>query len=281
MISELPLVSGAFFGLRHDRDSYSYYSKLLANLAEQSGQRLTVFTNEPDRLDPGLNCLHVPSLEPYVRSVWDVDDWKLRYHKALERHKRNLTSAQYLYPDLPAMYLAKVPLMCEAAKTHGACLWIDAGLLFSTHFDHKVPNHDVGYHAESLRDRFFPAAQNLADLSHVFVSHFTRKYKLFRNNVPRFHGSSHRDMDAYATKLGLVPDMTYVAAGVFYVHASAADSLLNEFRDAWRVLIDMGGIGTEENVLSALRWRHGWPGLGVNEWVEQMVDPRILASSRG
>lgn len=260
--------SCAFFGFRPDRDHGEYYRLLLNDLAaKKGGARLVVATNRPEGFHPGIEIIHVPDITPYRRRLWDVADPAATVTRILGANRRNRRLAQYSQPQMISVYLAKTAILAELAQKEGKVVWLDAGLLFSVLYDHAVPDHWRGYDEGLLRDELQPFAQANA----VRLLSFRRKlrpHKLFR---PHFHGLSYVDMARLARGVGAKADNWYVAAGAMVLDAKAGKLIEEEFPQVWQNVIETCRCGTEETVLSILRWKHAWPADPFERWTPRLT----------
>lgn len=265
--------SCAFFGVRPDRDRGDYYRLLLNDLAAKKGEaRLVVATNRPEGFHPDIEVVHVPDLAPYRRRMWDADEPEAHVVRALGTDRRTRRLAQFSQPQMVSVYLAKTAILAELAQREGKVVWLDAGLLFSALYDHNVPEHWKGYDAGLLQDRLQPFAQATA----VRMLGFRRKlrpHKLFR---PHFHGLSYVDMARLARLSGTKGDGWYVAAGALVLDAAGGKLIEEEFPKVWQDLLAMGRCGTEENVLSVLRWKHGWDLDPFDVWMPRLTEVPFL-----
>ena len=165
------------------------------------------------------------------------------------------------------VYLAKTAIMLELASTYGKIIWLDAGLLFSVNFDHSIPTAWKGYDANLLAN----ALQPLAEKNEILTMTVPRKSRVFKNHRPSFHGLSFNDMTKLANSSGAMPDDRYLVAGAIVLNAKNAQRIEDEFPTVWSTMLDQGRIGTEENVLSIMRWKENWPSLTVGEWMANLT----------
>jgi len=267
----LTIASLAVFGVRPDRDTRTYYRLLLNNLRSQTDLPVVVYTNEPDGFDPGIQVVFIDDYMPLATRLWDDKDWQRTYAHRLRWHPKNTGLAQFAMPHLPMVYLSKCAAMIEAARTFGDVLWLDAGLLFSVRYNHQVPPDWRGYDAAKLENELLPwLRMRQAERRPVFAT-IPRKWRINKNHRPTFHGLSYNDMSMLGRASGTHPDTAYVVAGAALMLPETAAVIEAEFAKVWQEMLDQGRAGTEETVLSVLRWKHRWTGVPVTEWVRRMV----------
>ncbi|MBS1707616.1 MAG: hypothetical protein JSS65_02715 [Armatimonadetes bacterium] len=269
MPEPVTLASCAFFGVRKDREPEKYYRLLLNDLAKKKGAaRLVVATNDPTDFDPAIEVVLVTSIDEYRKRIWDVDDPDQEVVRLFDWSWRNTRLDEYQMPGLVSVYLAKSAITCELARRFGKIVWLDAGLLFSVVYDHRVPEVWEGYSQERLEHRLQPLAHESTSL---FVA-IPRQWRLFKNNRPHFHGLSYNDMARFARAAGTLPDDTYTAAGAMVLDAATAAQMETEMARDWRLMTEMGRCGTEENALSVFRWRNRLPGMDLKSWMALLTD---------
>jgi hypothetical protein len=265
------LVSAAFFGLRSDRDTLAYYSTLLNDLAGFYPGRVIVYTNEPGAFGSRIQAERVNDLRPFMAEIWPDTDWEAQVLPLLSWHKRNRRLAQWAYPRLLLPWLAKLGLVKAAAQRHGPVFWLDAGLLYSVDHGRSVPARPVGYDPARVSRLLLPALAEAAGSTVPTVATVPRKGGWLKSWRPTFHGLSRRDMARLARRCGAAPDDRYTVGAVAYWPSDWPVRVIDEGADVWRKMLDMGRIGTEETVLSVLRWKHGWHGRPVGEWCRLMA----------
>lgn len=267
----LTIASLALFGMRPDRDTRTYYRLLLNNLRTQTDLPMVVYTNEPDGFAEGIEIVEVADHERLAEKYWPARDWQGEYAARLKWHPKNQGLAQFSMPHLPMVYLAKCAAMTEAAHTYGDVLWLDAGLLFSVLYDHQVPADWQGYDSAKLENELLAWLKvRQAERQPVFAT-IPRKWRINKNHRPTFHGLSYNDMSRLARASQAKADKCYVVAGAALMLPETALAIDAEFRQVWQSMLDQGRAGTEETVLSVLRWRHRWLGVPVTEWVRRLV----------
>jgi len=257
---EMQVVSAVFSGYRPDRDVSRYYADLLNRLAETLNINLLVFTNEPSLFSERVQTITINDLKRYRQLVWNDKDWESTYHTNLGWHPKNRHLAQYRFDRLVEVYLSKLGLKVEAHRMVGDFLWLDAGLL----------NSVLGLNS----DRFYSLQgfERLRDLWRGDHGELTalidRKSRLLKNHRPSFHGLSFNDMSKVARACGATPDEHYVVGGTARVTQVMVAQIEKEASSVWEEVLKIGRAGTEENILSVLRWKHNWNG----ESLEMLVD---------
>ncbi len=257
---EMQVVSAVFSGYRPDRDVSRYYADLLNRLADTLNINLLVFTNEPSLFSGRVQTITLDNLERYRQLVWNAPDWASVYHTNLGWHPKNKHLAQYRFDRLVEVYLSKLGLKVEAHRIVGDFLWLDAGLLNS------VLGLDSGrFYSlqgfERLRELWL-------DDHGEFTALIDRKSRLLKNHRPSFHGLSFNDMSKLARACGATPDEYYVVGGTARVTQVMVEQIEKEASSVWAEVLKLGRAGTEENILSVLRWKHKWNG----EPLEKLVD---------
>ena len=265
------IVSAAFFGLRTDRDTRAYYSTLLNQLAPIYPGPVHVFTNDPGAFGHGIEVEKVDDLGPFMAEIWPDPDWEAKVRPLLGWHRRNHRLAQWRQPRLLLPWLAKPGLVRRAAERHGPVFWLDAGLLYSVDHGHSVPAVPVGYDEGLIYDRLLPALERAARSPVPTVATVDRKGGWHKACRPTFHGLSWADMGQLARRCGARPDASHTVGAAAYWPEGWPARVIDEGRDVWRKMLGMGRIGTEETVLSVLRWKHGWDGLSTQSWCRLMA----------
>lgn len=260
----------ALFGYRPDRDRQGYYRLLVNQLAEVADRKIVAATNEPSFLDPKIDAFKVDDLDTWAKKLWDADDRDGHVRRLVGWHPQNLAATIYTNPTLVAMYLAKTAILLELAERHGDILWLDAGLFFSHVYGHEVPDGWKGYDPERMQAKLDPVVRRFQAQGVPAMATFHRKRKLFRGDRPHFHTLSFHDMTRLAEKIGATSGREYVTAPVIFLPAAWVPRLREDFRQAWAAMVELGRMGTEENILSVLMWKHQWPGLTVEGWIDLM-----------
>jgi hypothetical protein len=75
-------------------------------------------------------------------------------------------------------------------------------------------------------------------------------------------------MSKVARACGATPDEHYVVGGTARVTQVMVAQIEKEASSVWEEVLKIGRAGTEENILSVLRWKHNWNG----ESLEMLVD---------
>ncbi|MBX3110424.1 MAG: hypothetical protein KF857_00320 [Fimbriimonadaceae bacterium] len=270
----LTIASLALFGMRPDRDTGTYYRLLLNQLRGQTDLPMVVYTNEPWGFVDGIELVTVADHVEMARKYWAAEDWQEQYAVRLRWHPKNEGLSQFSMPHLPMVYLAKCAAMTGAAKAYGDVLWLDAGLLFSVVYDHRVPEDWQGYDRDKLDKELLAWLRVRQEERKPVFATVPRKWRPNKNHRPTFHGLSFNDMSRLAQATGARADSAYVVAGAALMLPETAATIDAEFPAVWQSMLAQGRAGTEETVLSVLRWRHGWLGVSVEEWVRRMVpDP--------
>lgn len=262
-LADIQIVSCVFSGYRTDRDVNTYYVDLLNRLYRDTKANLCMFTNIADAFDAGIETVPVPNLQPYREMVWVDPNWQSIYHRNLGWHPRNYGLTQYSQETLVEVYLAKLGLKVEANKRFGSYLWLDAGLLNSV--------LGVEAHAKYNPTKFEEKFLSQMNPSQELVALRPRKFRLHKNHRPSFHGLSFNDMTKLGRNYGARPDHWYVVGGTGWLTDSVIKAIESESATVWNDLLALGRAGTEENILSVLRWKHGWTGVELEQLVSQMV----------
>jgi hypothetical protein len=263
----MTIATCALFGFRPERDQKGYYRHLLNDLADRSDVQIVAATNDPSQLSPRIRTVQVDQLDPWADRIWNVSNRDETVRRLAGWHSSNKKRDLYQQPHLVGVYLAKIALWCEIARQVGPCVWLDAGLVFSVCYDHDVPQGWKGYDAELLRERFIPYS---GSQSEPVLTHFSRRRRWFQEGRPHFHGMSYRAMDQLAHRSGAKPDDRCAAAAVMVMPGGRCDEFQDEFREVWHRSVEMGQIGTEENVLTVQRWKHGWKSHSHDEWLSML-----------
>ena len=260
--------SCALFGNRPDRDEHGYYHLLLNNLAEVCDVPLVVATNEPAAFHPRIETVRVEDLHEWSSRIWDPLDQDEVVIRLLQWHRKNRKLAQFAEPHLIGVYLAKMALLFDIASRHGDVVWIDAGLVFSAVYHHSVPGDWRGYDRHVIETRLMPRIAEQRATNKPMVTTFRRRRKLFHTHKPHFQGMSYDGMESLARRIGAVPDDDYTAAAMLYLPGDLASQTQSQFKDVWAEMVRMGRMGTEETVLTELRWKNGWDSLSHVEWLD-------------
>lgn len=268
----MQIVSGAFFGIRPDRDAMGYYREALRSLAEASSAPIRVFTNDVSQLDPRLDRVTIESMAEVRRRLVDAPDWEAEYRRRLAWHPKNTRLAQYQMVGLPDMYAGKMQLLLESCSPAGA-FWIDAGLPFSVYYGHSVPAAWPGYSRERVDGVLRPFLLRANDEGRVVLTQFRFKRRLHKLFRPTFHGLSAVDMLRLAKRVGAKPDGYYCAACCQLIPASEAEQVRRDFQEIWQAMWDMGRAGTEETILTVMRWKRGYEARSTGEWLDLMFEP--------
>ncbi|MFN3730046.1 MAG: hypothetical protein ACK4XJ_10070 [Fimbriimonadaceae bacterium] len=271
------IFSCALFGLRPERDRHHYYRLLLNDLATKTNLPIIVATNQPEAFDRKINTIHVTSVEAWSEQIWPASSHAMDAiaRSYLGWHRKNQRLYQYQNPQVVRAYLAKTALIAYAAKRYGSLLWLDAGFLFSAVYDHTVPTNWVGYSPKKIESRLIPLLTGKEE--RVLVTTYPRKKRFLRQFRPDFHGMSYRCMNRLARAANATPTDHYTLAPLLYFPKGSAETLLDEFREVWQKMLGLKRLGTEENVLSVLRWRHGWDGMSTEQWLECLYEPSEAA----
>ncbi|MFZ4508148.1 MAG: hypothetical protein ACOYON_10695 [Fimbriimonas sp.] len=268
-----PIVSAAFFGYRSDRETGRYYRLLLNDFVEKTGHPVLVYTNEPTGFHPLIKTQFVDDLNPYIRRIWPDPEWQERYRTALAWHSRNQRLAQASNPKLAAVYLSKLALFTDALENLDEALWLDAGLLFSVYSGHEVPDSSPGYSLERIESQFIPMLRGHRENGTPLVATIPRRWNLLKNHRPQFHGMSYNDMSKLAQTCRCSAQNYYVVSGLFYFPKAQMKSVSEEFGEVWNEILKANRVGTEENVMSILSWRHGYDHLPMRDWVQMLGEP--------
>jgi hypothetical protein len=267
------VVSCAFFGERTDRDPRAYYTPLLADFAAKSKATVIVYTNDPAAFPAHVETRLLDSVGPLVQRLWPDPNWQAIYTRNLQWHTKNQRMAQARHPSLGGIYLAKTALLQETLEEFGDVLWLDAGFLFSVYHDHTVPPAWAGYDPKRIESELIPMINRARKVKAPFVALKPRKSEFWKNHRPTFNGMSYSGMERLARKFSARTDGFYTMAGMLYAEQSMARALRAEFSQIWKAVIDSGQIGTEENVMSVLRWKYRWPGLPLDDWAQLCAEP--------
>ena len=268
-----PIVSAAFFGYRSDRDTGRYYRLLLNDFVEKTGHPVLVYTNEPTGFHPLITTQFVDDLSPYIRRIWPDPEWQERYRAALAWHSRNQRLAQASNPKLAAVYLSKMALFTDALEDCDEALWVDSGLLFSAYYGHEVPEVYRGYSVERIQSQFLPSLRASRDAGKPLFATLPRRWNILKNHRPQFHGMSFNDMKALAKVSQCQDQDYYIFGGLFYVPRSHANTITSEFGEIWNHILSANRVGTEENVMSVLSWRHNYPRIPIRQWIQMLGEP--------
>lgn len=260
----------ALFGYRPDRDRQGYYRLLVNQLAEVADRPIVAATNDRSQLSAKVDAFEVSDLDTWARKLWDVSDRDAQVRKLVGWHPNNLAATIYTNPTLVAMYLAKTAILLELAERHGDILWLDAGLFFSHVYGHQVPEGWKGYDPELMHAKLDPVVRQFQARGVPAFATFKRKRKLFCGDRPHFHTLSYNDMSRLADQVGAPSGRDYVTAPVIFLPAACVPKLREDFINAWSKMAGLGRMGTEENILSVLMWKHQWPGLTVEDWIALM-----------
>lgn len=251
----MTIATSALFGFRPERDSKGYYRLLLNELAEHTDLRIVAATNDPSQLSPRIETVIVENLDDWADRIWKVPNRDEEVRRLAGWHSSNRKRDLFQQPHLVSVYLAKIALWCEIGRRVGPCVWLDAGLVFSVCYDHDVPEGWRGYDPDKLKNEFLPFA---ARHDKPCLTHFPRRRRWFQEGRPHFHGMSYRAMDQLARLSNARPDDKCAAAAVMSLPDGYADPVQTEFTETWHRMVGLGQIGTEENILTVMRWRHGW-----------------------
>lgn len=140
---------------------------------------------------------------------------------------------------------------------------------FCAVYDHTVPTNWVGYSPKKIESRLIPLLTGKEERD--LVTTYPRKKRFLRQFRLDFHGMSYRCMNRLARAANATPTDHYTLAPLLYFPKGSAETLLDEFREVWQKMLGLKRLGTEENVLSVLRWRHGWDGMSTEQWLECLL----------
>lgn len=263
----MTIATCALFGFRPERDEKGYYQLLLNDLADRTGVEIIAATNDPSRLHPRIETIKVDGLDSWADLIWKVDRRDDEVRRLAGWHSSNRKRDLYQQPHLVSVYLAKIALWCEMGRRVGPCVWLDAGLVFSVCCDHDVPSDWKGYEPDLVENQFLPYVTSHRS---PCLTHFPRRRRFLQEGRPHFHGMSYRAMDQLARQSGARPDDKCAAAAVMTLPDGFADAVQDEFTETWHRMVALGQIGTEENILTVMRWKHGWESLSHDEWLQKL-----------
>jgi hypothetical protein len=272
-------VSLAFFDLRKDRDTRTYYSYLLENFAVAYPGRLVVFTNDAGVFSSEMETRELADLEPLLMNIWPEPNWRDIYRSNLAQNPRNSNLLQYQFPDLLLPWFSKISLIQKMLRELPEVIWIDAGLLFSVDHRHSIPEPLPSYDQARITECLPPVLKRGRDANCPILAGIPRTFRLTKVKRPHFHGMSYMDMGRAATGFTASARNDYIVGGAGYWPQSALSVLNHEVRAAWQAIRALERVGTEENILTLLAWKHGWPSLPVTAWCRLLANPPTTTRS--
>lgn len=259
------LVSAAFFGIRPDRDTQGYYRDALKELVAAYPGEAIVLTNDLGQFpELAVEAFFVDDYGKYAREVWPSPDLE-RYRQNASKSRGGRKNAQSSKPELSLVWLAKTVLAMDDAVMNGPVWWVDAGLRNSMYGVGRARYIEAGLVQEGER---------LVSGGQECFATIERKPRAARPWRHDFHGANRWEMERLARRFGVTQtDEQHVVGGMMFLTRDVADTVLMEFGEVWQTMLDMGIAGTEETVLSVLRWKYGWSAQDLRDWSDRITEP--------
>lgn len=199
--------------------------------------------------------------------------------RALDKTEgKALTMPQYEKPELNALYLAKLGLIDAAVRAYGDILWLDAGYLFSQKYRHQVPEGWKGYDRAGLDALLGGTMADYARRGRPYLSGFYRKPRWYKPRKEFLHGATWSQMSRLARHFHARRDRIYVNASLLFIPGAYWRERYPFLVEIWKFMEAQGIPGTEENVLSVLRWVDGLDTFSVEDGPDYMLGLRYPPS---